>query len=225
MERVGLGGMIAGGQLERALGNGRRAAAEVIDQRMQRRHDGAGHWRDRSVAPDLGIDDMVRRIDDRDIAVVEQRAEPGGEPRLHQAGRLLDVAGADRDVRLDDVLEAAQRPFAVVGDCPGQKLLLARDRNLVGALRRGERRNHDADDRDCHHGAKRDQHAKPRRSQPVGLAFSRVQPNCEVSTSDTMRSAKLPSSASDYLSIIAIGFEARAGRRQTKQTSHFMPRS
>ena len=67
---------------------------------------------------------------------------------------LTDVLG------LRDALEPEQRPFAVVDDGAAEQLPFAFERDFVGALRRGQRRDDDADDRDRDDDAERHHHAQ-----------------------------------------------------------------
>ena len=145
--------------------------------------------------------------------------EPGAQPRLHHSRRLIDVVGADRGVGLRRCsCSRQQRPFAVIDDGAGQQLLLAFERDVVGALRRGQRRDDDADDRDRDHDAKRHEHAKacPIPSGRLRSSLAR-QPSREDSHArHGLLRERLSWITTGYVAIIAIGLRMRcesAGNR------------
>jgi hypothetical protein len=145
-------------QPQRSLGNGGRAPAREFDDRLKRRDGGGRQPGISPVAARLRMDDLVFGIEHDHEIVVAQGAEPGAHSLSGRA--TIDVFGADGGARLNDVDQAAQRPFAMIDDGAHEKLLFARERHLVGALRRGEGGDHDADDGDRDHDAERHQHAQ-----------------------------------------------------------------
>jgi hypothetical protein len=110
----------------------------------------------------LRMNDLIGAVDHEHEIVVAERAEPTAKPGLELRRRSIDVDGADCRAGLHGVVEPAQRPLGVRDDASRQQLALALERNIVGALRRAQRGDHDADDRYSDNSAKRHEHAKPR---------------------------------------------------------------
>ena len=182
---------------------------------------------DRRVLAGLRIDDLRRRIDHQDEIVVDQRAEPRAQPRLHHGRRLVDVAGADgRRSIAHHILEPEQRPFAVIDDGPGQELPLAFQRDVVGALSRGQRGDDDADDGDRDDDAKRNEHAEAR-PIPAGRFRSALARRAAARMPRLTQSAPrlLSWITAAYAAIIAIGLRiALLVACRAQAAPHFAPR-
>ena len=92
--------------------------------------------------------------------MVDQGSEPRAQPGLHHRGQLVDVVGAHRGGGSRGVSQPQQGPFGVIVDGPGQELPLAFEGDVIGALRRGQGGDDDADDGNRDHDAKRHEHAE-----------------------------------------------------------------
>ena len=77
----------------------------------------------------------------------------------HASLRALPVQASDTPESID---VKARTLIAEIDDGAHQQLLFAFERDLIGALRRGQRGHHDADDGDDDDDAKRDEHAQAR---------------------------------------------------------------
>jgi hypothetical protein len=75
---------------------------------------------------------------------------------------LVDIVGADGIARSHHIFQPEQRPLAVIDDGPNEELPLTLERNIVGALSRGERGYDNTDDRNCDDDAQGNEYAEAR---------------------------------------------------------------
>jgi hypothetical protein len=94
------------------------------------------------------VGQMVGAVDHEDVLVVEERGEPQPDQVMHPVGIEIVMQLKDDVVRGRDVLQLAQHAAAAVDDGVGEKLAFLRQLDIVGPLRGGKHRDHDADD--CH---------------------------------------------------------------------------
>src|SRR6185437_9154562 len=93
----------------------------------------------------MDVFDLVRAVDDRHDVVLEIGLQPIAD--VVDPLRVIVVADSGRAVRrAGNAVELAQDADAIIGDGLPDQLLLAAERDLVGALRRGQNRNDHADD-------------------------------------------------------------------------------
>ena len=127
-----------------------RQRGQAAAQQIQAGRDIGAHGRGRRIGLGAGADEfnlIVATNDHHDI-VLEIGLEPGAEV-AHDPVRL--VLGADRHRcarRAGDAVELTEHPYALVGDRLPDEPLFAIERDIVGALRRGQNRNDHANDRD-----------------------------------------------------------------------------
>ena len=149
-----------------------RHGVEPAAQQIKRRSDlrakidrgGVGRRAEQRVC------DAIVAVDDRHDVVVIKIDQP-----LGAAGhplRIVSVANvARRPFRRGGAVELAQQAHALAGDGRFEQRLLAAGRDLVGAPRRGQHGDDDADDGDRDDGADRHDEAEPRLVPARPLAF------------------------------------------------------
>ena len=157
------------------------AAAHVIDRRRKLGEDRVEPARIDAVAAEQSIDELVGGIGDEDEVVVEEILQPEADAAAESSrGRNCVADAANRLLGRGDAFQFAQDPLAVVGEDACEQALLVLERNLVGALRRGQHRDDDADDRDRDDHADRNHDAQPRAipTGSVSLVSARSRDRC-----------------------------------------------
>ena len=91
--------------------------------------------------------DLIGTIDDDNHIVVEIGRQPGADAAFHPLRIVVGAGCEDCAVGPGDALQLAQDALAARGDRPLDQLLLACERDLVGALRGTQHCEDDADDR------------------------------------------------------------------------------
>ena len=103
---------------------------------------------------DWAADGAVSGIHHDNQFVIQQRPKTSSKlalsPRDVAVGALVGLVRMDRDR-----VEPAQRPFAAIDERPREQLTFVLERDFVGALRRAEHRDDDADDGNGHDNADR----------------------------------------------------------------------
>ena len=116
---------------------------------------------------------MVGGVGDEDEVVVEQRLQPQSDIDLHPLRIEVDADLAVSGIRGGDRLDLAQDAFAMIGQRAREQLPLGVDRDLVGAVRGPEHRDHDAHDRDRDDDADRHHDAQTPAAPACRLAVLR----------------------------------------------------
>src|SRR5437763_14597332 len=94
---------------------------------------------------DPGIEELIGRIDDKYEILIEQRLQALSDPGLHPVRIELDTDIADAGLGRGDALNLPQYPLTVIVQRTREQLTFRVERDLVGATRRTEHRDHDAD--------------------------------------------------------------------------------
>ena len=147
------------------------AAHEIADrhQRARQRHAC-------NIAAGTGarIFDTIGAVDDHDQVVVEEVLEPTAEVLIHPL-RIVFLAHRLRGpVGCRHAFDLTQHACAALDDRLLNKLLLALERHLVGAARRGEDRDDETNHRDDDDRANRNDQLQPRKIEARPLAVPGV---------------------------------------------------
>ena len=120
-----------------------------------------------------GIEEWSDGVGDEDEVVVEERLQPQADIDLHPVRIEIGADLAVRGIRGGDRLDLAQDAVAVIGERAREQLALGLERDVVGALRGPEHRDHDADDRDRDDDADRHHDARDARGSSLPAAVLR----------------------------------------------------
>ena len=136
------------------------AAAHAVDDRLQLRMDRVEPVRVDAAAAERGIEQVVRRVGDEDEVVVEEGLQAEPDRDLHPVRIEIDADAAVRRLRARHGGDVAQHALALAGQGAGEQGALGFERDVVGALRRAQRRHHHANDSDRHDRADRNHDAR-----------------------------------------------------------------
>ena len=109
-----------------------------------------------------GVQDPVGRVRHKDEMMIEIGLQPLSDVDLNPLGIEAQADLAVGGFGVGDGVNLAQHAFAVIVQRAREQLALGRDRDVVGALRRAQHGDNDADDRDGNDNANRNHDAAAR---------------------------------------------------------------